>query len=244
MHQRTSHRFWVLGLTMAAVGALCPRAAEWGSIRGNNRDHEERGRAEEHRVERPEQRPQVVSRGVRPEVRHEEGRVPEREVRVPERARVPEREFRHFDTDIDRGRGYYWWGYHPGMVSRALPQGYVTFSVGNQPYYYYEGVYYEPGPSGYVVVTPPVGAVVSVLPPGVETLVANGTVYYYAGGAFYIQQPTGYAVVPPPLGVTVTTLPPGAVPVNINGNLYYTANSVYYMPVMQGGMTVYMTVRP
>jgi hypothetical protein len=82
------------------------------------------------------------------------------------------------------------------------------------------------------------------LPPGAEAVVVNGVAYYYAAGAFYAQQPSGFAVVPAPLGVTVTTLPPGAAPVTMNGLPYYTADQVYYMPVMQNGVTVYMTTRP
>jgi hypothetical protein len=70
-----------------------------------------------------------------------------------------------------------------------------------------------------------------------------GTTYFYGGGAFYIQQPSGFVVVPAPLGITVPTLPPGATAVTVAGNLYYLANGVYYMPVMQGGVAVYMTVR-
>jgi hypothetical protein len=151
---------------------------------------------------------------------------------------------RHDDIEIDRRHGYYWSGYHSGMRIVGLPGGYLSLSLGGRPYYYYEGVYFQPGPTGYVVVNPPVGAIVPELPPGAETVVVSGTVYYYAGGAFYFAQPNGYAVVPPPLGVTVTTLPPGAVPVVINGNTYYSVDSVYYLPVMENGIIVYMTVRP
>jgi hypothetical protein len=49
---------------------------------------------------------------------------------------------------------------------------------------------------------------------------------------------------PAPLGITVTMLPLGAAPVVIKGTLYYLANSAYYLPVMQGGVTVYVTAQP
>ena len=55
---------------------------------------------------------------------------------------------------------------------------------------------------------------------------------------------TGFAVMPTPLGVTVTMLPPGAAPSVVKGVLYYLANYVYYLPVMQGGVTVYVTAHP
>jgi hypothetical protein len=89
-----------------------------------------------------------------------------------------------------------------------------------------------------------VGAIVPQLPSGAEAIAVGPTTYYYAGWAFYVQQPTGFAVMPAPLGVTVTMLPPGAAPVVIKGVLYYLANYVYYLPVMQGGVTVYVTAHP
>jgi len=79
---------------------------------------------------------------------------------------------------------------------------------------------------------------------GAEEIAVGPTTYYYAGGAFYVQQPTGFAIMPAPLGITVTMLPLGAAPVVIKGTLYYLANSAYYLPVMQGGVTVYVTAQP
>jgi hypothetical protein len=49
---------------------------------------------------------------------------------------------------------------------------------------------------------------------------------------------------PAPLGVTVTILPTGAAPAVVNGVLYYLSDNVYYLPVMLGGVTVYVTVHP
>ena len=88
------------------------------------------------------------------------------------------------------------------------------------------------------------GAIVPQLPSGAEAIAVDSATYYYGGWAFYLQQPTGFAVMPAPLGVTVTMLPPGAAPVVIKGVLYYLANYVYYLPVMQGGVTVYVTAQP
>ena len=59
-----------------------------------------------------------------------------------------------------------------------------------------------------------------------------------------MQQPTGFAITPAPLGVTVTMLPLGAAPVVIKGVLSYLANYAYYLPVMQGGVTAYVTAQP
>lgn len=155
------------------------------------------------------------------------------------------RERRHGDIEEERHHAFYWSGCYPGMAVGVLPPGCVQVSVGAGVYYYYDGVYYQATSSGnYAVVSPPVGAIVPQLPSGAEPVADGDTTYYYAGGAFYFQQPAGFAVMPAPLGVTVTMLPPGAAPVVINRGLYYLANYVYYAPVMQGGVTVYVTAHP
>ena len=160
-----------------------------------------------------------------------------------EAERVAER--RRLDIEAERRHAFYWAGYHPGLTVSILPVGYVQVSVGATGYYYYDGVYLQPTTTGcYAVVAPPVGVIVPQLPDGAEAITMGPTTYYYAGGAFYLQQPTGFAVVPAPLGVTVTGLPPGATPVVINGVMYYMADPNYYMPVLQAGVTVYVTARP
>ena len=157
--------------------------------------------------------------------------------------RVIER--RHVDTEADRHHAFYWSRFYAGMAVGVLPPGYVQVSVGASGFYYYDGVYYQPTTSGnYAVVAPPVGAIVPQLPTGAEAIAVGPTTYYYAGGAFYAQQPTGFAITPAPLGVPVTMIPLGAAPVVIKGTLYYLANYAYYLPVMQGGVTVYVTAQP
>lgn len=184
------------------------------------------------RVERGHEAPVVVNRG--------------REIDAARRAEIEReaRDRRHLDIDEDRRHSYFWFGFHPGMFLHVLPPDYSQVYVGGVPYFYDQGVYYQSSPSGYVVVSPPVGAIVPALPPGAETVVAGSTVFYYAAGAFYLPQPQGYLVVAPPLGVTVTTLPPGAVPVVIRGAQYYQADGAYFLPVMEAGVTVYTTVQP
>jgi hypothetical protein len=164
-----------------------------------------------------------------------------------DRGRVSERvirERRHLDLDGDRRQAFHWRHFHPGMIVDVLPFGYVPIYVGGVTYFYYQGVFYEPATSGYVVVAPPVGLIVPTLPPGAEAIVAGGSLYYYAAGIFYVPHPKGYQVVPAPLGVTVSFLPLDAVPVTVNGRFYYQARGVYYLPVMQDGVTVYLTAQP
>ena len=68
--------------------------------------------------------------------------------------------------------GYYGWhgGYHGGWYYGGwwypwaatiafLPFYYQTIWIGGYPYYYADGVYYAPAPGGYMVVSPPQGAV-------------------------------------------------------------------------------------
>lgn len=241
-----------IGFLLAACLAVPSARAAWGSIHGNNR-----GGAI---PARPSFGPSVHSGGERrgfagraPEVRHEGaphfeggGRGFER---APERGdwgryRAWEGDRYRGDFDDDWGHSYFWSGYHPGLFFNVLPPGYFSFSFGGTPYYYDQGVYYQPQANGYVVVAPPIGAVVPALPPGAESIFAGNSVFYYANGTFYTPAPNGYQVVAPPLGVTVSTLPPDATPVTIDGVTYYQSNGVYYMPVMQNGVTAYETVQP
>lgn len=46
------------------------------------------------------------------------------------------------------------------------------------PYYYYNGTYYDEYESSYRVVAPPVGAIVESIPEGYETIVIDGETYY------------------------------------------------------------------
>ncbi len=243
----------------ATVALWAPHAhGQWGSIRGNNRS------VEHHAAPAARSAP-AAPRGTISRAPAETPRAFEHgggehrgfagpiggEHRGFEHSEAPHRDFdremrehRHLDIDADRRHGFFWFGWHPGMVINTLPPDYTPLYVGPTPYYYDQGVYYESSPSGYVVVTPPIGAIVPQLPPGAEAIPVGPTVYYYAAGAFYVQQPQGFMVVAPPLGVTVSMQPPGATAVNINGTNFYHAGGAYFLPVMQDGVTVYETVRP
>lgn len=222
--------------------------AQWGSIRGDNRSIQQ-FRAPAPRQVAPAPRAEAREREAREHENHpiQEYRVLPRTGREIEREghwREETREHRHFDFDEDRRHAFFWSGITAGAFYNALPSGNVPIYVGGNPYYYYEGAYYQPEASGYMAVTPPVGAVVPTLPPGAESVGIGQTVYYYAGGAFYLPQPQGFVVVAPPVGVTVTSLPLGAAPVYVRGVLYYQAGGVYFLPNMQAGVTVYTTVQP
>jgi len=247
----------VLTVTLLAAGGFNLSAADWGSLHGNNRNtppapavrpqpelsrtpvvHQETVRPPEPRREVQPMREQPRQE-VRPEVR-----ISTRPV-VVERTRAGEVNRRRLDIDEDRRQSYFWSDYHAGMRIDRLPDGYRRFRLHNHDFFFFGGVYYDSGPAGYVVCAPPVGADIPGLPPGTETIQVGNIIYYYAAGAFYVQQPDGsFVVVAAPLGVTVALLPPDATSVVINGMVYYRADGVYYQPVLQNGVTAYLTIPP
>ena len=88
-----------------------------------------------------------------------------------------------------------------GSFFASLPREHTRIIVNGVPYYYYDGVYYAACPNGYVIVNPPMGAVVPAIPAGMIPVVVGSTTYYYAGGVYYLQQPNGYVAVSPPASV-------------------------------------------
>jgi len=252
-----------LFVTLLALGALNLYAADWGSLHGNNRSVSPSPAARPQA--QPNRAPQV-NHVVQPAIRQEPVRTPEprrtvqpvreqtrQEVRpenriqahpvAVDRSPVGETDRRRMDIDEDRRQSYFWSDYHAGMRIDRLPDGYRHFRLHDHDFFYFGGVYYDSGPSGYEVCAPPVDANIPELPPGTETIQVGDTVYYYAAGAFYVQQADGtFVTVVAPLGVTVSLLPPDATSIVINGIGYFQANGVCYQPVMQNGVTAYLTV--
>jgi hypothetical protein len=205
-------------------------------------------------------RPAVVDRATHGSIRHVDTHVVQRaapprpEPARPEPARVaqvrhdvePHHEFLvHRDVEADVHRPRFWNDFAFGRRLAALPLGFLTLRVGGVPFYYNDGIYYQPADGGYQEVYPPVGAAVPEPPDGAIEVEAGGLTYYYAGGAFYTQQPDGtYAIAPTPIGVVVPELPPGAVQVSVNGIVAYQFNGIYYQPVFVNGVTQYQTIAP
>jgi len=128
----------------------------------------------------------------------------------------------HFDRDRGADHGghvvfdqrYNHGHYYPrhGEVVAELPGGYRTFYHGGHPFFFVGGVWYAPGPAGFIVTVPPVGLVVSVLPPFATTVWIGGAPYYYANDVYYQWQPgvNSYEVVAPPPGADQPGAPPAA----------------------------------
>jgi hypothetical protein len=97
-----------------------------------------------------------------------------------------------------------------GTSIRALPEGYRPYFHGGGRFYFAGGVWYAPGPAGFVVVRPPFGLVVSVLPPYYSTVWIGGIPYYYANNVYYTWQPdqNGYVVAEPPGDPNAPAQPP------------------------------------
>jgi hypothetical protein len=149
----------------------------------------------------------------------------------------------HVDVDVDRGR-YIHRGFFPGGVVTTLPFGFQTFYVGGAPYYYSEGSYYQPDPSGYMAVAPPMGAAVPALPADAVPVAYNGQTLYFADGVCYQQSGNNFTIVPVPIGLIAPELPAGATQVVSNGAIYYQYNGVLYQPVIANGVTEYQAVAP
>ena len=174
------------------------------------------------------------------------------------------------------GHGHGYWGprYRGprigiGVTVPVLPGGFVNLAVGGRPYFYGGGYFYRPAPSGYVVVSAPLGASVLTLPGSAVQVQIGGFTYYQYGNAYYQWQPqvNRYVVVPPPAGVTTTTtttttttsgvpsagaynpgqvvdtLPAGYTAEVINGVQYYRYGGSYFMPTQRDGREVYVVVQ-
>lgn len=101
-----------------------------------------------------------------------------------------------------RGGGWYGGGYYVppgwgwgaaafagglaiGAAINSAPPYYSDVYVGGNPYLYSDGVYLTQQGSSYIVVAPPVGAVVSYLPEGCQAFTQDGSQYFDCSGVIY-----------------------------------------------------------
>lgn len=101
-----------------------------------------------------------------------------------------------------RGGGWYGGGYYVppgwgwgaaafagglaiGAALNSAPPYYSNIYVGGNPYLYSDGVYFTQQGSSYIVVAPPVGAVVSYLPEGCQAFTQDGSQYFSCSGVVY-----------------------------------------------------------
>lgn len=90
--------------------------------------------------------------------------------------------------------------HRPGTVVTQLPAGHRPVLVGKKDYFYHGGNFFQQRSRrrDFVVVRPPLGAVVHDLPLGITTAVIAGATYFFLAEACYRPVPAGYMVVHPP----------------------------------------------
>jgi hypothetical protein len=129
-----------------------------------------------------------------------------------ERGHEREREHEHYRTPhVEFDERFHHDHYYPrvGYGVAVLPAGNIALSFrGGGRYFFHAGVWYAPGPAGYIVTRPPVGIVVPVLPPAYSTVYVAGAPYYYANDVYYTQAQGGYAVAQPPADAQIAEAPP------------------------------------
>lgn len=88
--------------------------------------------------------------------------------------------------------------YKPGHRVKPLPYGSTRIFFNAAEYFFFDGYFYQPSRSGYVIVAAPIGAIVASLPRLHHVLHWRGQPYYVVGNTFYRRHPGGYIVVPNP----------------------------------------------
>ncbi len=141
---------------------------------------------------------------------------------------------------------------HPrwGMSISWLPDSFINVRLGGSRYYYYDGLYYNRFGREYVIVAPPVGAVVHSIPTDFRPVVINGVTYYEDRGTYYVYTRAGYQVVSQPVELiqprvvtaqaeaTIATQV-NALPVGLEPEESFTVN----IPNNQGGYTAVLLRR-
>lgn len=108
------------------------------------------------------------------------------------------------------------------VVVAELPRGANRVRFGGARYWYDGGVWYRAEGPRYLVIAPPVGAVVDVLPPYYTTVRFGGLQYYYANDAYYLfsRRERGFQVVEPPAGIEAGSLPPAGAGPSAGENVF------------------------
>ena len=96
----------------------------------------------------------------------------------------------------------------PGTVVAKLPARHHSIQVRGAHYFFANGIFYKKGPSGFIVITAPFGAIITALPVGYTTVIVNDSDEYFVyEGVYYRKIPAGYVVVETPAEVIVTETP-------------------------------------
>jgi len=138
---------------------------------------------------------------------------------------------------------FYGRGPSRGTLVNAFPRGGVWRTYGGIRYGYFNGYFYRPYGSAFLVVPPPFGYCIASLPLGFVSFSYANSAYYYYAGTYYQRQNDAYVVVQPPLGALVQSIPNGGQQVIIDGNTYYIVDGVQYQAVMYQGSIWYKVIK-
>ncbi len=187
-------------LALAVLGPGLPGA--WAAPDGpRERERERDERPQERRAERPQER-----HAERPQER--QGQPQRDDRRAPVAAPAPPQPA----GALPLRAGQWWDGAHghahaypaQGMAVHGLPAQSRDIYWSGVRYGFHQGVWYAPGPRGFVVVRPPYGAYVSELPLFRTLVVVGGLSYLYCNGVYYRDRfEGGYEVVPTPVAGSV-----------------------------------------
>ena len=92
---------------------------------------------------------------------------------------------------------------YPNLFSQLianLPQGSITITVGQETYYYGNGIFFQKviREQKYIIVPPPIGAVVFSIPQDYQIMLMNGMSFYENHGIYYKRVIEGFKVIYPP----------------------------------------------
>jgi hypothetical protein len=109
------------------------------------------------------------------------------------------------------------YGFH---VAVFYPDEYFPVWAAGARYYYDDGIYYGYLDGSYVVVAPPVGAVVGTIPVDFKPVFINGVTYFTDNGIYYVHTHSGYQVVSQPVQAAhvMVVNTPNVVTVNVPGD--------------------------
>ena len=131
-----------------------------------------------------------------------------------------------FARDNGRHEDHHYYRYHErpsfGLQLTFVPDDAFVVRTREARYYYYDGLYYTKIGGDFVLVTPPIGAVVAAIPPEYRPIVINGITYYVDNGTYYIYTRYGYQVVQQPATMTqapVIVTQPAPAPVIVQASI-------------------------
>ncbi len=157
-------------------------------------------------------------------------------------------------------RGHYWnsrpnviynsynpswrYNYYPryNTIVNSFPFAYSTIPFGSYRYRYYDGIFYRPFNTGFIVSEPPFGIFINTLPFGYRRIYVGQDPYYYYNGTYYADSDKQFKVVSPPVGAVVESLPSGYETVTVDGETYYKVGSAEYKPAVQDNGEIWYEV--